>query len=80
MSLKEDWEVFTTDEDWKQCYYEGDEDKAYSDAEKINGKVMLCYYFEDAPAYPTSSDGEFIGFLIKKDGEILGEDEVGELL
>ena len=72
--LKEDWEVFTTDEDWKQCFY--DEDEAYKKADEISGEVKLCYYFENAPAYPTSSDGEFIGFLIKKDGEILGEDEV----
>jgi len=77
--LKEDWEVFTTDEDWKECWYEQDEDKVYKIAEKIGGEVMHCYYFENPVAYPTSSDGEFIGFLIRKDGVIYGEDEIGDL-
>lgn len=77
-NLKRDCEVFTTNEDWKDCFLEQDEDKVYKIAEKIGGEVKLCYYFESPITYPTSSDGEFIGFLIKKDGEFLGEEEALE--
>lgn len=72
--MKEDWEVFTTNPDWKEVFY--DEDDAYKTADRINGEVVLCYYFENPIPYPSSIDGEFLGFLIRKDGEILGEDEV----
>lgn len=75
-SLKKDWEVFTTDEYWKECWLEQEEDEVYKTAEKIDGEVVLCYFFENAIEYPSSSDGEFIGFLIRKDGEIYGEDEI----
>lgn len=65
-------EVFTTNEDWKECWIESEEDEVYELAGQVGGEVVLCYYFEEpAPMYPTSSDGEFIGFLIRKDGEIL---------
>lgn len=76
MNLKNDWEVFTTNEDWKECWLEQEEDEVYKTADKIGGKVVLCYFFEQVMAYPTSSDGEFIGFLIRKDGKIYGVDEV----
>lgn len=77
VSFKKSWEVFTTNEDWKECFY--DEDEAYKIADKVGGEVKLCYFFEEAIAYPTSSDGEFIGFLIEKDGELYGEDEIEEM-
>ncbi len=74
--MKRSHEVFTTDECWKDCWMESEEDEVYKLAEEIGGEVVLCYYFENPIPYPSSSDGEFLGFLIRKDGEIL---DLGDL-
>ena len=76
---KESYEVFTTNEDWKECWMESEEDEVYELAEKVRGEVVLCYYFEYPIPYPSSVDGEFMGFLIRKDGEIYGEDEIDDI-
>lgn len=72
--FKSDNEVFTTDADWKDVFY--DEDEAYKTADEIGGEVCLCYYFNEPIPHPSSCDGEFLGFLIRKDGVLLGEDEI----
>lgn len=76
--MKMDNEVFTTDRDWKEVFY--DEDTTYKTADKIGGEVCLVYLFKETIAYPTATDGEFIGFLIRKDGILYGEDEIEEVI
>lgn len=77
--FKRPCEVFTTDEDWQECWMESEEDEVYRIAEKIGGEVVLCYYFERMIEYPSSTDGEFEGFLIRKDGKIYGVDEIDDI-
>lgn len=61
--------IYTLDEDRETIY---DEDEAYRVAEQVGGEVKLCYYVDRFVEYPTTTDGEFLGFLVKtEDGELI---------
>lgn len=70
--------IFTTDEFRDVIDFEKEASQL---ADKVNGEVRPCYYVSYHVAFPNTTDGIFIGYLVTTDdGKVIcDEDELEEL-